>query len=1377
MYAYYNMPWSRLRPNRPSDGANRRHSVIDTSIQTQQLLQQDSSSVSDGSRQDPQPPTKAPSPLRQSIEPSTSQDGILGRAGRPPSPDLPPPRRQRFSMLKYRHASDPQISKTAKDQETSQLPPMPAAPSIITTAPTDNLGDPQRRKSTLSLPRRSRPELPRTLSLQRSQKSLSDQVSESSQRNGDSVAPNPSESRITFDETQKAKGLNAPPPYGDELNSSLALPVSRLSESSRSDGSLGDQALYASTTTTHTVSTTTTFFRLPRRKKKEKGPLFPLPAKTPPLIPSPNATLTPRASTSRRPSESPRRQSPNRTPSTAALRRALPASSEEHGLPSILHSPTPALESARRDSTASAPTGRTSPTHPVPVDRRSGSSTKNSLFQNVEDERALTPPLPYSGRTSTSTTGRASLGGVFNLSRLRQNSEPQQQLRRGTDHPPLPGTPISTGSKSHSFSLDRAPPIVVPERKEGETPAKYLIRLEETVSRHIVATILSQKNDEFFKNVLRSYMRGFKFFGEPLDMAVRKMLMEVDLPKETQQIDRVLQAFANRYHECNPGVYASPDEAYFIAFSILILHTDVFNKNNKSKMQKQDYTKNARGQGVAEEILECFYDNISYTPFIHVDDDIDLSGERRAARKLKKNPFSKPSTDSSGRPSREPVDPYTIILDDKLDFLRPPIKEVMNLEDHFNYLGTAHSYNFLDLSKSFFRFGVLQILSSRSRPEAFTSPQTMANPSEAHVGVVDMKVTKVGILWRKDMKKKKARSPWQEWGAILTGTSLYFFRNSSWVKGLMHQHDSHHKHTPVGPPCVFKPPLEQFKPDVLLPTQDAVALVDTTYKKHKNALLFVRHGGIEEIFLADNEAEMNDWLAKLNYAAAFRTAGVNMRELVGTSVQLPNSLAPQLGTGFKPAASADNPTNEATPQNDENNIDLAHRVQIARRQILSQRIADADEKLSEASRQLEAQLRNARHLQILAPIQNRTREQIVLAAGGMAAKIKWMRVDIWRTRCHRDILAKDLEDDVRSGDGALRNDQTKDLPLPMPSSSTHVTKPHESQEEPTTPSRHSRRPSAPERPVTQPSPAKTFNMDDVFSSMQQPSSPVRRMESNHQPKGSWELPPLSFIPTKTSMKSGSSNASSQPTRHPLVPQPSSRSVSENPRSTEAGELATKLATPSPSVDNNEQEVLREAGLLEPESPSTTKGKRPETPNGDRSQSNDMIKTPEPEYSENRSKVRRSLHRTLRESTHVPSHHRSKKGKDSAGSTTATEDISSQLDKEGLARGTGSFTVHGKKASVINFGSEWHDMSPEERLNLRKQSQHDGSKLAVPSAIEDEDVPLRSALNTGDRPVSAVSVSTTTTKSGPFEEAPEDPVELSETSEEKRSEITQARPPD
>jgi Sec7-like guanine-nucleotide exchange factor len=81
-------------------------------------------------------------------------------------------------------------------------------------------------------------------------------------------------------------------------------------------------------------------------------------------------------------------------------------------------------------------------------------------------------------------------------------------------------------------------PIVLPERHEDDTPAKYLVRLEEAVSRGVVASVLSKGNDPFSQAVLRSYMRGFGFFGDPMDMAIRKLLMEVELPKETQHIDR-----------------------------------------------------------------------------------------------------------------------------------------------------------------------------------------------------------------------------------------------------------------------------------------------------------------------------------------------------------------------------------------------------------------------------------------------------------------------------------------------------------------------------------------------------------------------------------------------------------------------------------------------------------------------------------------------------------------------------------------------------------------------------------------------------------------------------------------------------------------------
>lgn len=383
-------------------------------------------------------------------------------------------------------------------------------------------------------------------------------------------------SRITFDEPERLRGTGAPPAYGDDTNSSLALPIARLSESSRSDGSLGEHGVYATTTTTHTVSTTTTFFRLPRRKKN-KGPLFPLPVKTAAQEPLVKPTFTPQGSACGRASESPNRSSPARTPPLSSIYRSFQAGRGEDGFPppgpsttssALANSSTifaaPNLPASRRDSTTSAHSGRSSPVLALPLGGQRGrSSTKGSLGKAAHDEPLPTPPLPQSGRTSTSTAGRASLGGFFGLSRLRQNSEPLY-ARHGSGNIGVPGTPASNRSKSHSFSLTRETLLVVPQRQEGDTPAKYLIRLEEAVSRGVVATILSKSDDEFSRNVLRSYMRGFGFFGYPLDMSIRKLLMEVELPKETQQIDRVLQSFANRYHECNPGVYASPG-TYLVA--------------------------------------------------------------------------------------------------------------------------------------------------------------------------------------------------------------------------------------------------------------------------------------------------------------------------------------------------------------------------------------------------------------------------------------------------------------------------------------------------------------------------------------------------------------------------------------------------------------------------------------------------------------------------------------------------------------------------------------------------------------------------------------------------------------------------------------------
>jgi Sec7 domain/PH domain len=1176
-----------------------------------------------------------------------------------------------------------------------------------------NAARPTKKKSRIKMPGRSRTststsadsghlEMPSSLRVTKNEK-------KERRKTMTEAAPS-GKGRVTFDEPERpaTQAGSSPPAYGDEANSTLALPVNRLSESSRSDGSSGDHGVYATTTTTtHTIHTTTTFFRLPRRKKP--SPLFDL-------------SHLPQKNTSQIPGTESAAVKALRSPSaddvavSGGLTSPLPSPSHSVIAKSSSAVAAPGAQLFRQGSNASS--SKSSPTR-ARLGMRGRSSTLSSLRNMPSDDPLPTPTLP-STRTSTST-GRKSFGDLFGLShRLRQNSEPPFP-RQGSG----PATPGSSTSKNNSMQLAREPIIVLPERHEDDTPAKYLVRLEEAVSRGVVASVLSKGTDPFSQAVLRSYMRGFGFFGDPMDMAIRKLLMEVELPKETQQIDRCLQGFANRYHECNPGIYASPDQAYFIAFSLLILHTDVFNKNNKHKMQKPDYLKNTHGEGIFDEILECFYDNISYTPFIHVEDDLDINGERIIQHKTKKKSIlSRGNVDPTKRPSKDPVDPYTLIIDSKLDTLRPNLKEVMYLEEHYSYLGTAPSLNLSDLQKTFFRTGVLQIVSARSRPDAFMSDKTVNNPDEAHPGIVDIKITKVGLLWRKDAKKKKTRSPWQEWGAILTGAQLYFFRNTAWIKNLMHQLETHIKQGHDGIPVIFKPPLDQFKPDALMSTDDAVALLDSTYKKHKNAFVFVRHGGFEETFLADNEQEMNDWLAKLNYAAAFRTSGVRMRGVVGGNYEGQRSRGiRRLESHSESTKSVQTPTGEVTIISGKIDTKMQQDILAARREIMLQKIADAEEKLVVAEKQLDAQLRNARHLQILAPIQQKTREQVILAAGRMAAQLKWGRLEIWRLKCHKDILTMDLEEE-RASDGSFpRIDLSGETPG---SERTALARLHSKastlgqQRTPRSPTTHSaNRPSTATQQSTQ---QETENvLDDIFQ-----TPPILTSSSSfHKAQASWELPPLSFNgrgDRKTSFSSGNA-----PTSPSLGPTPSRGSM----------KLASDSLRPeTPTVDAAEQAVLEQAGLVDTD--KTPEGKRPVT-GPDNEESRDLVLEKE---KLDRGKIRRSLHRTLRDA-HVPTHTRSRKGKDSVSSGAMSEETKDDV----LSRGTGSFVVHGKKASVITFGSELQSMSPDERLRLRRQPHKDEPGLLSPANIDDDfHSVLAESIEFHERHGSAATTSTATARS-------------------------------
>lgn len=480
-------------------------------------------------------------------------------------------------------------------------------------------------------------------------------------------------------------------------------------------------------------------------------------------------------------------------------------------------------------------------------------------------------------------------------------------------------------------------------------------------------------------------------------------------------------------------------------------------------------------------------------------------------------------------------------------------------------------------------------------------------------------------------------------------------------------------------------------------TDDAVALLDSSYKKHKNAFIFVRHGGFEETLLAESEGEMNDWLAKLNYAAAFRTAGVRMRTLaVGSSDPQRDRDMERIGTGTSDMSRQRREADQQMTRSGEGQ--LSQQILLARRQIMAQKIAGANEKLEIAESQLDHQLKDSRHLQILAPIQDRSREQVILAAARMAAKLKWIRMEIWRLKCHRDILTLDLDDER----GLVASSQSRsiseagDIPPGSVGSDSQRIPTGRLSSRTANGSQHSpRSPGSSSRPSSK---GVEVGKQETLKAM----TDVSRQSSRHTSQMSWELPPLSFSP----------HSNHRGKVEPLLDiNGSGGLLGQSPtfgRQSQTSPVDTLLLARSSSTDEIETEMLRETKLLRKQGSSTEPRPYDQGNDSDNQTETGMSRLSDGEGAD-KGKVRRSLHRSLRDS-HVGIHHRHKRGRDSTSSAAFTEDGTTNQEGEGLARGTGSFTLHGKKASVITFGSEWQNVSPEERIRLRKQVQTESSKL-------------------------------------------------------------------
>ncbi|CAG8570332.1 8126_t:CDS:10 [Ambispora leptoticha] len=110
--------------------------------------------------------------------------------------------------------------------------------------------------------------------------------------------------------------------------------------------------------------------------------------------------------------------------------------------------------------------------------------------------------------------------------------------------------------------------------------------------------------------------------------ALRLFLQSFRLPGEAQKIDRFMLKFAERYVDGNPNQFANADTAYVLAYSVIMLNTDLHNPQIKRRMTKPQFIQNNRGindnADLPEEYLEAIYDEILIN-------EIKLKDEQEAA--------------------------------------------------------------------------------------------------------------------------------------------------------------------------------------------------------------------------------------------------------------------------------------------------------------------------------------------------------------------------------------------------------------------------------------------------------------------------------------------------------------------------------------------------------------------------------------------------------------------------------------------------------------------------------------------------------------------------------------------------------------------------
>lgn len=569
----------------------------------------------------------------------------------------------------------------------------------------------------------------------------------------------------------------------------------------------------------------------------------------------------------------------------------------------------------------------------------------------------------------------------------------------------------SLDSEPQPLSRSQSPPAI----GEYDSPEEYVSKLINEGFEFEVTSILSLSDSEFLKNCLNFYItEKFDFYGIALDIALRMFLMSCELPKEAQQIDRVLDSFSVRYYYCNIDLWDNSDQIYFLTFSLVMLHTDYYNVNNKKKMTKEEFVKNTRidtdetisTSFLTKELLEYLYDNIVYTKFVKSHDFSKQQPPAQAVYSLPKKLFSSTSstnleamnnphrTSSSSQlrsssfssttsqifSSTPVVDPYQVIIADQLDSLKldlDPVNFRNPFENSFDDFLKEELLNSVrgQLQKNqgvFIRYNKdCNWLTSKTEIH-------FNNPDEVEYGKrVLLKVIKVAEIFREETVVNSkfftigttSRIIWKKYYGFLTTCGFFLFDTINFLS--IAEREKIANGDFGDKPFVIDIYLDFILRSSLKYSINGLFACPTKDDEKETFQIFSTNK--REMFATNTYEEMSSWISSINYIAALDSCFID------------------------------------TP------IENNHEVAPLRSITIEDKISKLEKNKAASIIRIEYFLKIIQHIETLTPFSQRTREHLINHYKSISIKIDWLWYEIERNLVYTNILRHELSlDDKHS---------------------------------------------------------------------------------------------------------------------------------------------------------------------------------------------------------------------------------------------------------------------------------------------------------------------------------------------------------------------------